>query len=227
MSTDPSRDSAAHPLPPRWWGIGRKLAPPRFVLFVLVFAGALAAAIPHLGKGRGVMAAFDIAAFTFLVSLVPLFRHDTPAQMRRASRANDANRALLLAVTGAVSLAILVAVDSELKGNESGAGKLLVIGTLVLAWLFSNMVYALHYAHLFYMPAKAGGDSKGIDFPGTSAPDYWDFLYFSYTLGMTFQTSDVTIASAPVRRVVLGQCLAGFVFNLGVIAFSINVLGSS
>ena len=123
MSTDPSRDSAARPLPPRWWGIGRKLAPPRFVLFVLVFAGALAAAIPHLGKGRGVMAAFDIAAFTFLVSLVPLFRHDTPAQMRRASRANDANRALLLAVTGAVSLAILVAVDSELKGNESGAGE--------------------------------------------------------------------------------------------------------
>jgi uncharacterized membrane protein len=227
MTDDPSSDSAARSLPPRWWGIGRRLAPPRFVLFVLVFMGALALSVPHLGKGRGVMAAFDIAAFTFLVSLVPLFRHDTPAQMRRSSRSNDANRALLLAVTGAVTLAILVAVESELKGNESGAGKLLVIGTLVLAWLFSNMVYALHYAHLFYMPAKAGGDSKGIDFPGTSAPDYWDFLYFSYTLGMTFQTSDVTIAAAPVRRVVLGQCLAGFVFNLGVIAFSINVLGSS
>ena len=225
MTDDPSSDSAARSLPPRWWGLGRRLAPPRFVLFVLVFAGALALAVPHMGKGRGVMAAFDIAAFIFLVSLMPLFRHDTPAQMRRSSRSNDANRALLLAVTGAVTLAILVAVESELKGNESGAGKLLVIGTLVLAWLFSNMVYALHYAHLFYMPAKAGGDSKGIDFPGTSAPDYWDFLYFSYTLGMTFQTSDVSIKARRVRRVAIGQCLAAFVFNLGVLAFTINVLG--
>jgi uncharacterized membrane protein len=96
---------------------------------------------------------------------------------------------------------------------------------LVLTWLFSNIVYALHYAHLFYLDGADGGDAGGIDFPGCTTPDYWDFLYFSLTLGMTFQTSDVTISSRAVRRVVLGHSLAAFVFNLGIIAFTINVIG--
>jgi uncharacterized membrane protein len=88
------------------------------------------------------------------------------------------------------------------------------------------MVYTLHYAHLFYGRDDDGsGDAGGLDFPDTKEPDYWDFLYFSYTLGMTFQTSDVTIASRRMRRVALGQSLAAFVFNLGVLAFTINTIG--
>ena len=61
--------------------------------------------------------------------------------------------------------------------------------------------------------------------PGTDEPDYWDFVYFAFTLGMTFQTSDVSITDRRIRRVVLGHSLAAFVFNLGVLAFTINVLG--
>jgi uncharacterized membrane protein len=171
------------------------------------------------------MLGFDVAALLFLASLVPLFRCADPATMRRTTRANDANRALLLALTGAVTLVILAAVHDELRGRTDAQAIALVIATLAVAWLFSNMVYALHYAHLFYGSASDGGDAGGIDIPGTTTPDYWDFLYFSYTLGMTFQTSDVSISSGRVRRVVTGQCLAAFVYNLGVIAFSINVLG--
>lgn len=210
----------------RFWGIGKRIAPPRFIMFAGLFAAGLAGLIPLWGPGRGTMTAFDIAAFVFLVSLATLFRHGEAANMRRTARDNDANRAVLLGVTGVTMLVILVAVAGELKGKNDAAAVVLVIATLALAWLFSNMVYALHYAHLFYSETD-GKDAGGLDFPDCDEPDYWDFLYFSYTLGMTFQTSDVTIAAAPVRRVVLGQCLAGFVFNLGVIAFSINVLGSS
>ena len=120
----------------------------------------------------------------------------------------------------------LVAVAGELKGRNDTLAIVLVVTTLALSWLFSNMVYAMHYAHLFYSADDDGeGDAGGIDFPGCKEPDYWDFLYFSATLGMTFQTSDVSITSRRIRRVVLGQCLAAFVFNLGVIAFTINVLG--
>jgi uncharacterized membrane protein len=97
--------------------------------------------------------------------------------------------------------------------------------TLALSWLFSNTVYALHYAHLFYTDDASGKDSGGIDVPKCDEPDYWDFLYFSFTLGMTFQTSDVEITSAPVRRTTIGHSLAAFVFNIGVLAFTINVLG--
>lgn len=212
--------------PHRLAALGRRIAPPRFVLFALTLIVAVGALTPLLGRGRGVMTGFDIAAAVFLLAVATLFRGGTTATMRRSARNNDANRTLLLAITAAVMLVILVAVHEELGGRADATGRVLVIVTLALAWLFSNMVFALHYAHLFYMPDAQGRDAGGLDVPGTDAPDYWDFLYFSYTLGMTFQTSDVTVRDGRMRRVVLGQSLAGFVFNLGVIAFSINVLGA-
>ena len=103
---------------------------------------------------------------------------------------------------------------------------LLVIATLSLAWTFANMVYALHYAHLYYSGKDGGKDQAGLDFPGDRAePDYWDFVYFSFTLGVALQTSDVCITSTGIRRVVTLHSVAAFVFNLGILAFTINVLG--
>ena len=86
------------------------------------------------------------------------------------------------------------------------------------------MIYTLHYAHLFYREG-ARGDSGGLEFPRTPEPDYWDFIYFAFCLGMTFQTSDVTVTDGRLRRAVTAHCMAAFVFNLGIIAFTINVLG--
>ena len=209
----------------RYWGIGSRVAPPRFALFALLFIVGLAAFSPAFGPGRGTMVAFDVAATVFLLTVGTLFRDADPVRMRQAARDNDANRALLLAITGATMIVILVAVAGELKGKSDTLAIVLVIATLVLAWAFTNMVYALHYAHLFYSADAAGKDAGGLEFPACDQPDYWDFLYFSATLGMTFQTSDVSITARSIRRVVLGHSLAAFVFNLGVLAFTINVLG--
>jgi uncharacterized membrane protein len=174
------------------------------------------------------MAAFDVAALVFLIAISTLLRKGKAAEMRKAAAANDANRVGLLVLTGVTMLVILTSVAKEMQAKSDALAIALVIATLVLAWLFSNTIYALHYAHLFYSdPDGDGKDTGGIDFPKCDEPDYWDFLYFSFTLGMTFQTSDVEISSRRVRRVVLGQCLAAFVFNIGVLAFTINVLGSS
>ena len=206
--------------------LGKRIAPPRFLLFLAVLAAGLAAGIPTLGLGRGVMAGFDVAAAVFLVAVAPLLHHGDAERMRRTAVANDANRVLLLGITGLLLLVILVAVHGELKGKNDMAAVSLALATLVLAWLFSNIVYAVHYAHLFYQPDDDGeGDRGGLEFPKTDEPDYWDFVYFSVTLGMTFQTSDVDISGKGMRRVVIGQCLAAFVFNLGVLAFTINILG--
>ena len=206
--------------------IGHRVAPPRFILFVVVFAIGLVVAIPPLGPARGTMAAFDIATLLFLIAISTLLRRGEADQMRQASQANDANRGVLLGLTGAVMAVILVAVAKELQGKVQPSIAALVVGTLALAWLFSNIVYALHYAHLYYGDADDDQqDDKGLDFPKCDEPDYWDFLYFSFTLGMTFQTSDVEITSRRVRRIALGHTMAAFVFNLGVIAFTINVLG--
>ena len=204
--------------------IGDRIAPPRFVLFALILVGAATGLVPVLGMTRGVLTGFDAAALLFIGSLVPLLRQGQAAKMRARAARNDANRAVLLVFCGIVMFVVLVAVGGELRGRNSTVTIALVVGTLILAWLFSNIVYALHYAHLYYS-ADGGGDAGGLQFPDTAEPDYWDFLYFSVTLGMTFQTSDVSIASRRMRRVVTGQCLAAFIFNLGVIAFTVNVLG--
>jgi uncharacterized membrane protein len=212
----------------RGWlaGIGGRIAPPRFLLFAVVALAGVPVAVLWFGWRLGAMAGFDGASILFLLSVVPLFGRRVES-MRRAAQTNDANRALLLAITIGVMLVVLVSVAAELgqKGSPDAGRILLILVTLMLVWMFSNIVYTLHYAHLFYLPDPAGRDRGGLNFPDTQEPDYWDFLYFACTLGMTFQTSDVEIASRAMRRVVLFHTLAAFAFNLGVVAFTINVLG--
>lgn len=205
--------------------IGNLIAPPRFLLFIAVTAAACFAAIPAFGLRTGVMTGFDAGALVFLLAALPLLRHRSD-DMRRSARRNDANRLLLLFLTFAVSLVVLVAVASELMQGDVPDSRAiaLIVGTLVLSWVFSNTVYALHYAHLYYR-SDAGGDAGGLQFPGTPEPDYWDFVYFAFCLGMTFQTSDVSVTNRGIRKVATLHCLAAFVFNLGIVAFTINVLG--
>jgi uncharacterized membrane protein len=204
--------------------IGNRLAPARFILFAALLIAATPAAILLSGDWlSGIMIGFDAAALAFLASCVPLLKVGDSRAMREDARANDANRAMLLVITGIVMLVILATVAAVVVGGDAVRGiKALVIATLLLAWLFSNSIYALHYAHLAYLRPEG---CAGIDFPGTAQPVYADFLYFAFTLGMTFQTSDVAIGDAAIRRTVTFHCLAAFIFNIGVLAFTINVLG--
>ncbi len=205
--------------------LSRRIAPPRFLLFCAALAIGLAALIPVLGPAQGMMAAFDIAAALFLAVVVPLL-DSKASEMRTHARNNDANRAVLLAISCVVTLVILVSVASEMPSMKSPVTVSLVVVTLVLSWLFSNTIWALHYANLFYTGDDKGKDKAGLRFPDCKEPNYWDFAYFSFTLGMTFQTSDVEITHTSVRGQVTAHCLAAFVFNIGVLAFSINVLGA-
>ena len=208
-------------------GLGHHIAPPRFLAILAITLIGVALAARWADWSRAALIGFDAGALTFLLSCTPLLGHKTD-DMRAAAQRNDANRVMLLAITGIVILVVLVAVGVELaqKAHMHWPSIALIIGTLLIAWLFSNMIYALHYAHLFYSPAPGlGGDCGGIEFPSDDDPDYWDFIYFAFTLGMTFQTSDVEISAKRVRRVVIFHCFAAFIFNIGVLAFTINVLG--
>jgi uncharacterized membrane protein len=131
-------------------------------------------------------------------------------------------------VTSSLTLVAMAAIAGELEGARNGQMLALtkLVATLLLIWMFANSIYALHYAHAYYTRSdETGTDIGGIDFPGTPMPDYDDFLYFAFTLGMTFQTSDANITASGVRRVALLHSFAAFVFSIGVIAFTINVLG--
>ena len=207
--------------------IGNRLAPPRYLLFVVMLALGWSVGISALGWQQGVMIGFDVAALAFLISCISLF-NDSPKEMRADAKANDANRVMLLGLSFVISLVILVAVGSQLsqKGALDALKIALIVGTLVLVWTFGNTIYALHYAHLFYSGDDGGKDHSGLDFPGKRAPYYADFCYFAFTLGVALQTADVCITSPHIRRVVTMHTVAAFFFNLGVLALTVNVLGS-
>ena len=206
--------------------IGNMIAPPRFLMFMAAAIVTFPIASHAFDRwALGAMAAFDVAAALFLVSCIPLLGTKEARVIREHATRNDANRHVLLVITGIVMAVLLTAIAAEAVGhNPQPFTKALIIGTLALAWLFSNTIYALHYAHLAYMMPEDG--CCGFEFPGTKQPDYWDFIYFAFTCGMAFATSDVAINNQHVRRVVTVHCLAAFVFNIGVLAFTINVLGS-
>lgn len=214
--------------------VGRHVAPPRFLAFLALLP---LAAIGHFVLvqpaewTRSLALGFDMAAGVFLLSLLPLLRTDHPEAIRSRADANAANRVLVLAMTSLLTVVIMAAIAGELPAAR--AGQPLAIGqlvlTLLLIWLFANSVYALHYAHDYYTahPHAPGEDCKGLDFPGDRQPGYADFAYFAFTVGMTFQTSDVAITAPRVRAIALLHSFAAFVFNIGVIAFTINALGGS
>ena len=206
--------------------IGNRIAPWRFLVFIAVL---LAAAIPaSLWLGSwwlGIIYAFDVAAILFLVLCWSIVRIEDPAEMERLAKLNDANRTFLLIITGIVIAMLLIAVGTETVGrNPHTFAKALIIVTLIVAWLFSNTVYALHYAHMAYVTPEDG--CEGFRFPGTPEPVYWDFVYFAFTCGMAFATSAVEVTDQQVRKVVTFHCLAAFAFNIGVLAFTVNLLAS-
>jgi uncharacterized membrane protein len=200
--------------------------PWRYGVFLLLCSSAAAFGF-WLPWYQAIMAGFNVAALGYAATLPPLFRLDA-AGIREKAKPEDADRILLLALTAVTMITILTAVAADLTQGDAPdrLAVALVIVTLALAWCFSNMIYAIHYAHLFYDDSRGGGDRGGVEFPKTKTPDYWDFVYFSYTLGMTFQTSDVAITDGQWRKVVIFHSVAAFVFNIGVIAFSINILAS-
>jgi uncharacterized membrane protein len=205
--------------------IGNMIAPWRFLLFLALAAAGFPIANNLLNTTPlAAMVAFDLAAIIFLAVCFPLLWIRDPKVIESHAAQNDANRTFLLVVTGIVMLVLLFAIAAETVGHPPQPfTRLLIIVTLAVAWLFSNTIYAFHYAHLAYIDEE---HCSGINFPGTEEPIYSDFLYFAFGLGMTFQTSDVQISNQHIRKIVTMHCLAAFVFNIGVLAFTINVLGS-
>jgi len=210
-------------------GAARKInqfMPWRFALFFVLLPVAISAALSHFDLYRAILVGFGVAAVGFLASYVPTFRYNA-RRLRDTAVENDANRVVLLILSFILSVVILAAVAGELsQGQLTIIDKALVATSLILVWIFANAVYTLHYAHLFYTADDGGKDRAGLKFPNTPEPLLADFAYFAFTLGVAVQTSDVSVTSPHIRKVVTAHCVAGFFFNLGVLALTINILGS-
>jgi uncharacterized membrane protein len=155
---------------------------------------------------------------------------------RRAARQDLGRWVILLAiVAGALfSLLALVYVQKTFKAAPDGEPPLYlatIVATLLLSWFLVHTVFSLHYAHGYYGPSDVEDDEDGLvgglEFPLEKQPDYWDFMYFSYVVGMTSQVSDVQVSGRELRRLTLIHGVVSFFFNTIILALTINILASS
>jgi uncharacterized membrane protein len=191
-------------------------------LFLVLLATMLGAGI---GLARGMLYAFDASALIFLAGVVLMFVRSPAAVIRARVPSQDAGRWGVLWSGVTVSAVAVVSLGIELHAAESGGGIVQIVlaaASLVLSWCFLNTMFGLDYAHEYYMTAK--NKEKPLAFPGTDEPDYWDFMYFAFVLGMTFQVSDVAIQRKSVRRVALAHGIVAFFFDVFILALSVNVV---
>ena len=166
------------------------------------------------------------AALYLVLAYVMMLRCDV-AHIRRSAVLQDDGRFVMLLVTALGAFASLAAIVFELgasKGNP--AGLILAIVTIVLSWTVVHTSFALHYAHEFYRGSKPGG----LQFPSGDAhvdADYWDFVYFSFVIGMTAQVSDVGITDRMIRRTATVHGIISFVFNTALVALMVNIAASA
>jgi uncharacterized membrane protein len=149
------------------------------------------------------------------------------AHIRRNAVLQDDGRFLILLVTALGAFASIAAIVYELAGSHRRPVELaLATVTVVLSWAAVHTFFAVHYAHEYYRGAKPGG----LQFPSGDEhekPDYWDFVYFSFVIGMTAQVSDVGITDKTIRRTATAHGIVSFVYNTALVALMVNIAASA
>jgi uncharacterized membrane protein len=170
---------------------------------------------------------WDIFVTCYLVlAYIMMFRCGL-GHIRRNAVLQDDGRFLILLVTALGAFASIAAIVFELSGTHRNALQLtLATVTIALSWAMVHTTFALHYAHDYYRATKPGG----LQFPSGDEhdhADYWDFVYFSFVIGMTAQVSDVGITDKTIRRTATAHGIISFVFNTALVALMVNIAASA
>jgi uncharacterized membrane protein len=188
------------------------------------------AALTNWRLATRLLVGWDVAVALYLALAFHVIARADVHRIRRRAAQQDEGRFAILILTVASALASLGAIFAELGASARSAGAhhpfplVLATVTIVLSWAFIHVMFALHYAHEFY----DDGGGRGMDFPGgDQEPDYWDFVYFSFVIGMTSQVSDVTVSSKQVRRTVAAHGVVSFMFNAALLALTVNIAASA
>lgn len=186
----------------------------------------IGAAVTLAGLGAGLptplsaLAGFDALGLCYLGLMARFAASTTAADLRRHAADGDEGTALILTLAlaaVAASVAAVLTVIARAPSLGSPAETALALAAIPLGWAMVQTLFAFRYAHLHYAAAAAP-----LGFPGTDAPGPWDFLYFAFTLGMAVQTSDVTICTTSLRRLVLGHGVLAFFYNTVILALAVN-----
>jgi len=205
----------------------------RLVMSIVVgtlIAGVLPHEILHKTITR-ILVGWNISAWLYLILVGIMMWHSTPDCMRSRAKSQDEGKTMLLILVIITAVASLVAIVAELltvkdmSGFAKGTHVALVACTIVGSWTFTHTMFALHYAHDYYVSVTGGRDG-GLVFPGTEHPDYGDFLYFAAIIGTSGQTADVSFTTQHMRRIGAIHCVLAFFFNTTVLALTINIAAS-
>jgi len=180
-----------------------------------------------LREATRLLIAWNVGAWAFLILILHMVRNPR-REASVQSKPEDENQWVLVALGIVASLAAIAAIVWELGPvkNLSGwpkTGHLTLVGLTVLsAWTFLQVMFALHYAGVYFQRHK-GGVQGGLEFPGCAQPGWMEFFYQAFVIGCTFASSDVNVTSMRMRRIVVIQGVVGFFFNAIILALTINV----
>jgi uncharacterized membrane protein len=198
----------------------------------------LAAVVFGLLDGRverssQIIAAWDVFVLVDLALAWLVMTRVDPSDVRESTRLQDSSRTvifalvLLAACAAFASVAFILGPSKTTGGGSLGLHVTLSVIAIVGSWFVVHTLFALRYAHLFYGRPEMTGDGQvrqGLLFPGTTSPNYLDFAYFSFVIGMTSQVSDVQICSGAIRHLALLHGILSFIFNVVILGLTISVM---
>ena len=197
---------------------------PTLLVGMVAAAAVFAVAAPQLSATTALLLAWDAGVAAYAAVFLLVTRHLTAEGLaRRSAELDEGSWGVLIAtiVAAIASLGAIVAELAQAHGTPHAAWREALAGaTVILSWFFIHTIFATHYAHEFWR------DGTGLAFPGNPAPDYPEFLYFSYCMAVASQVSDVTTQSAAMRKLVLVHSLIAYLFNTAVIALGVNIAAS-
>ena len=214
-----------------WAALARHLYAQWRFLAALAVGVAVALVVPLEDAVPRVLAGWNAGGLVYLVLVgIKMWQAEVEGIKREASIERESRIVVLVVVIfGSIFTMLALFVQLMALKSEQGIDRTLSIGlsvfTIILSWLLIHTVFAVYYAHEFHSEAKGGsrGQGGGLKFPDDSTPDYLDFLYFSFVVGTTAQTSDVEVCSRAMRRVVMLHGILSFFFNTAVIALAVNL----
>jgi uncharacterized membrane protein len=187
--------------------------------------------VPHdIREATRLLIAWNVGAWAFLV-MIALMMADPRREARVQSRPEDENQWVLVVLGIVAALAAIAAIVWELGAVKDLTGALkawrlaLVGATILSAWTFLNVMFALHYAGVYFQPLS-GKVRGGLDFPGQAEPGWGEFVYQAFAVGCTFASSDVNVTSTRMRRICAIQGVVFFFFNAIILALTINIVAN-
>jgi uncharacterized membrane protein len=205
-------------------------ARPRLFISALIGAVVIALCPSDWRIATRLLVGWDVGLALYLGLMLRMMSVAEVRHIRMRAKLQDEGQIAVLTLTAIAALASLGAIVALLgmseAGNREPAHLILAVATIFLSWTFTHSMFALHYAHEFY--DENGGKGGGLIFPGdVKEPDYWDFVYFSFVIGMTSQVSDIAITCRPIRHTVSAHGIISFFFNVTLLALTVNIAASA